>query len=646
MEFDSKSVDANSKQFAKGLRDKWVLVLCLTAIGTIVFVSYFYGPQITSHALTTTSIVASGFFAALTLNLIPKSKNKQDTVITSLFGCFGALWFLSELIRAYTEEILQIKRYPSWSDPFWLAGEVALFVYLIIVLKPAREFISKKILVLSSLLSTSLLTPSIIAIFQTGDVVNFSVLLSFLYTIIDSILLVPLVMGVVIYQKLEKNYFWILTAAIILNVATDTVFLFSQITNFYYAGHPLRLGYGVAYAIMAYGAHKQNQVMKKNPLPIIEQIRLTIPKDESAKSLFVAPLIIATAVTIFSLSILQIYPLERLSAREITIISPILYGSIITVLILCAGIVIIGKKSTTLKSKMRMLQSAQTVQPIEETMKEPRKYKEIELEKILASETLVLMQKKLNNIEKTGKNTTYAVLLVSLVVAGIFSFYMYGELFQPSAALTPGRFIIENLKGQPINTWAAWYVPKESVLHVSIVNSNLLPKEKINVIRNAILSEETIETSKSALVGTSAIKHVDYVGWKGALKKTSENETSWYIPKDFEIEESDKPVGKILIILSKSSQESGALAVTRSIADENNHQILKSFVTIYDVENLNDKELSSIVRHEFGHALGLPESNKEDAYHKIEQATSYISECEIGGIISLYDEQNPASVCE
>ncbi len=645
MEFDSKSVAVNSKPFVKGLYDKWILVLGLAAISTIVFVSYFYGPQITSHALTTTSIVASGFFAALTLNLIPKSKNKQDLAITSLFGCFGALWFLSELIRAYNEEILQIKRYPSWSDPFWLAGEIVLFVYLIIVLKPAREFISKKILVLSSLLSTSLLTPSIIAIFQTGDVTSLGVRLSFLYTIIDSILLVPLVMGVVIYQKSEKNYFWILTAAIILNVATDTVFLFSQITNSYYAGHPLRLGYGVAYAIMAYGAHKQNQVMKKTSLPIIEQIKLAIPKDEFAKSLFVAPLIIATAITIFSLSVLQIYPLERLSAREITIISPILYGSIITVLILCAGIIIIGKKSTALKSKMRILQSAQITQPIEEIMKESGKYKEIELEKILASETLVLVQKKLNNIEKTGKNTAYAVLLVSFVVAGILSFYMYEELFQPSSALTPGRFIIENLKGQPINTWAAWYVPKESALHVSIVNSNLLPKEKINVIKNAILSEETVETSKSAPAGTS-IKHVYYAGWKGALKKTNEKETSWYIPKDFEIEESDKPVGKILIILSKSSQESGAFAITRSIADENNHQILKSFVTIYDVENLNDKELSSIVRHEFGHALGLPESAKEDSYHKIEQATSYISECEMEGISSLYDEQNPVSVCE
>ncbi|MBI5377460.1 MAG: hypothetical protein HZA82_02425 [Thaumarchaeota archaeon] len=282
-------------------------------------------------------------------------------------------------------------------------------------------------------------------------------------------------------------------------------------------------------------------------------------------------------------------------------------------------------------------------QPVEKITEESHKYKEIEQEAL--EETLTLLEKKLKNIEKTGKRTTYAILLISLLVGGTLSFYIYEILFQPSAALTPGKFLIENLSGQQVNTWVAWYVTKESPLYVSIVNSNLLSKEKINVIKNAILSEETVELPNSVFGKIpSDEKHVYYVGWKGALKKINDNDTSLYVPKDFEIEESDKPIGKILIILSKSTRESGTLAITRSIADESNHQILKSFVTIYDIENLNDDELAAVTRYEFGHALGLPESTKDGVYQKIDPTASYISECVVKHIISLYNERDPSQV--
>ena len=77
-------------------------------------------------------------------------------------------------------------------------------------------------------------------------------------------------------------------------------------------------------------------------------------------------------------------------------------------------------------------------------------------------------------------------------------------------------------------------------------------------------------------------------------------------------------------------------------------KILKSFITIYDISNLNDEELSTIVRHEFGHAIGLGHSTApEDLMAPtIDMTIPYISECNIAAINDLYSGIQGDTVCE
>ncbi len=352
---------------------------------------------------------------------------------------------------------------------------------------------------------------------------------------------------------------------------------------------------------------------------------------------FYVPLIMAGVVIVFAF-FMQISNYVSLSTNEAAILQPILYVSISVIIVLCIGILMIGKKFIAMKAEMNQLQSSESSRTVEKTT-EPSTY---------VSADLNLLQTSLNNMEKMGKRTTYVILFASLIVAGVLSFHMYEHFYESDFFLTSGKFIIEDLNGQEVNAQVSWHATEgNEPFHVDIINSDLLPPEKIKVIKNAVLSEEAVEIPNSALKKSPAeVKTTYYKGWRGALMKASEESTSLNIPVNFQIMETNEQIDEISIILSKDRPHD-IHSNTKSIVDADNHQILKSIITIYDVENLHDIELSAIIRHEFGHAIGLYPFGTKDklTYHVYEPTYAYVSECNIEDIISLYNEQPNQHVC-
>ena len=91
----------------------------------------------------------------------------------------------------------------------------------------------------------------------------------------------------------------------------------------------------------------------------------------------------------------------------------------------------------------------------------------------------------------------------------------------------------------------------------------------------------------------------------------------------------------------------GFSGYTRSVLD--NGEILKSYITIYNVDELEASELATILRHEFGHALGLGHSTDPEDLMAPTILTDfpYISECNVDAMVLLYDgNESSQAVCE
>lgn len=211
-------------------------------------------------------------------------------------------------------------------------------------------------------------------------------------------------------------------------------------------------------------------------------------------------------------------------------------------------------------------------------------------------------------------------------------------------------YVIENLRGDTIDTWLSWNIVKGDILYVNIINSDEFP-EKAEIIKNTIMSNDVITIDDSLLhKGPKGQTSEYYKGWSGALKAVSaKKDTLLYIPQNLKITDSKTGQGNIIIQLEKTSNADGYSGFTKSIADESQHQILKSQITIYDVNKISNEELETIIRHEFGHALGLAHSTAPEdlMFPTIQTNYPYISQCDIDTLVGLYDGKLKSQVvCE
>ena len=278
---------------------------------------------------------------------------------------------------------------------------------------------------------------------------------------------------------------------------------------------------------------------------------------------------------------------------------------------------------------------------------------QIERQTLLKLEQTSSYKSKTNSTHQniiSGKHRRLTVLGILIAIPFLLFSVFSSDLdssFVTNDGVMKSGYVIQNLKGDTIDTFHSWNIPKERTLYINIVNPNVIDNDKVQIIRDAILSEKTVSLDDSlfhkALPGSQSTY---FLGWSGALKQASQTATKFTIPTSFSINEGSTN-GDIAVILSTLESPDGYSGFTRSIVE--NNQILKSTITIYKADQLSSAELETITRHEFGHAVGLIHSSDPyDLMHPtIETNYPFISNCDVSAITHLYDgNANDKAVCE
>ncbi len=243
----------------------------------------------------------------------------------------------------------------------------------------------------------------------------------------------------------------------------------------------------------------------------------------------------------------------------------------------------------------------------------------------------------------------YFIILSALAVSFLFVFSQVG-MTANSDQSTPlyTQYLIQNLKGDTTETWVSWNLTPNKVLTFTIIGESLVTPEQINEIKDVILCEKSLQIDNSLLhKGIKGTSSTYYAGWKGAMDQVSKNPTKMIVPNKFEYVSSDNGVADITIRLVSQRNGDGYSGYTNSVVD--NNQILKSTITIYDIKELSSSQITTILRHEFGHALGLAHSTAPEELMSPTITTNYpyISPCALDAVEKLYDgNQKSKVVCD
>lgn len=270
-----------------------------------------------------------------------------------------------------------------------------------------------------------------------------------------------------------------------------------------------------------------------------------------------------------------------------------------------------------------------------------------------------LLQKNVEKLEKDVKSKNgINLVILSLVIVVAISLFVFASVIIPQSqsnnlgqtnngsAELRGSYLVQNLKGDKINTWISWKIVPTDVFHIHVIQSDQVTESRLKIIHDVIFSEEKLEIANEELHKSSQGITTYYKGWAGALKVANLSGTTFSVPISFHTQITELGEGNVIIKLTDLENPDGYAGYTKSLADENNHQILKSEITIYDVDSLSDENFEAVVRHELGHAFGLAHSSDPDdlMYDVILTTHPYISECDVGAIEGLYNGSEKSEV--
>ena len=228
------------------------LVFSLPVIFFIIVISNMIGYSYAEFWSNSLNLVFTSILlvACITNNFKMGSSGKHGRAWI-FFTLTIVAWYVAERIWTLNE-LTNTDAVASYADLFWFGGYVFYFIFGVMYLKPFASQISRKNIIIVSLVALAIL---ILIVYTTESHTDtFEHILYVSYPVADSVMLIPSILGVMLFFKGRMKFSWsLLFFGMLIFVISDYGFMYFDFTGEYYTGHLVDIPYIWAYAIFIGG---------------------------------------------------------------------------------------------------------------------------------------------------------------------------------------------------------------------------------------------------------------------------------------------------------------------------------------------------------------------------------------------------------
>lgn len=242
-----------------------LLVFLLGVITAIMLASNYFGKEHATLAYNILNLIITAPLVAVCLFLLAKEGIRGDYGKGWLcFTIFNVLWFVAERIWMVYELVYKTDPWPSEADYFWLAGYPIYFAFMIFYLKPFKNSISIRMIIISIGITSAITGFLIYHTMQESNLFEYETALGLSYPIADTISLAPIIIGLILFFRGKVNFLWTcLLIGMLCFVIADYGFSLSSLDDQYYTGHPIDIPYLWAYLFFLFGAYNRVKLFVK-----------------------------------------------------------------------------------------------------------------------------------------------------------------------------------------------------------------------------------------------------------------------------------------------------------------------------------------------------------------------------------------------
>ena len=233
------------------------LVIALLAVVAMWAIGYFLGQKASilssdfAYIPLTTLLTITAFFQIYQIR-----KENKNTTAWWIFAVFALSYNIAQHIWSLNELITDQKPFPSFADAAFIISTISLVVFFMLIIKSKKQSIAKwmyAIAIPSGCFTIGLATYFFIS---SNTKLIFEQILSLVYPILDSIALVPALIGIMMYLKGKMNFGIFLICLSIIPLTTgDILFQITTASNTYYSGSISDLFYYIQITLLIFGVY-------------------------------------------------------------------------------------------------------------------------------------------------------------------------------------------------------------------------------------------------------------------------------------------------------------------------------------------------------------------------------------------------------